>query len=232
MGIIFYFSSIPNLKITEGVSDLILRKLAHFSEFFILNFLFFRSIIQTNTNKLNRAIFYSTLFSILYAISDEVHQYFVPTRNFSIIDILIDSVGVFAFLFVLKKSKFLKKLIYISILFLLFSGCSIPTNIVKKVVGKEEYCERGMASFYGKEFYGKKTASGEIYTGKELTAAHRTLPFGTKVKVTRLDNKKSVIVRINDRGPFKKGFIIDLSTEAAKVLGMKESVMVEIKVVK
>jgi len=229
MAIIFYFSSIPNLKITEGLSDLILRKIAHFSVYFILNFLLFRSIIQTN--KSNKTIFYSTLFSILYAISDEIHQYFVPTRNFSFVDILIDSAGAFTFLFLLKKSKFPIKLIYVSLLFLIFSGCSIPGNIVKKVIGKEEYCERGMASFYGKDFYGKKTASGEIYTGKDLTAAHRTLPFGTKVKVTRLDNKKSVIVRINDRGPFKKGYIIDLSTEAARRLGMKKSVMVEIRVV-
>ena len=149
MAIIFYFSSIPNLKITEGFSDLILRKIAHFSVYFILNFLLFRSIIQTN--KSNKTVFYSTLFSILYAISDEIHQNFVPTRNFSFIDILIDSAGVFTFLFLLKRSKFPQKLIYISLLFLIFSGCSIPCNMVKKVIGKEEYSEKRMVSFYEKE---------------------------------------------------------------------------------
>lgn len=74
----------------------------------------------------------------------------------------------------------------------------------------------GQASYYGKEFHGKPTASGEIYNMHALTAAHRTLPFGTLVRVTNLKNGKSVVVRINDRGPFVKGRIIDLSREAAR----------------
>lgn len=74
----------------------------------------------------------------------------------------------------------------------------------------------GQATFYGKEFHGKKTASGEIFNMYDLTAAHKTLPFGTKVRVTNLKNKRSVQVRINDRGPFVKGRIIDLSYAAAK----------------
>jgi rare lipoprotein A len=78
----------------------------------------------------------------------------------------------------------------------------------------------GIASFYGKEFHGRKTASGETYDMYKLTAAHRTLPFGTRVRVINLLNDKSVVVRINDRGPFKRERIIDLSFEAARRLGI------------
>lgn len=77
----------------------------------------------------------------------------------------------------------------------------------------------GYASYYGKEFHGKKTASGEIFDMYQLTAAHRTLPLGTICRVTNLDNHKSVIVKINDRGPFVEGRILDLSYGAAKALG-------------
>ena len=80
--------------------------------------------------------------------------------------------------------------------------------------------ETGKASYYGKEFEGRKTASGERYDGDELTAAHRTLPFGTRVRVVNLTNDKSVEVVINDRGPHKKGRIVDLSRKAAKELDM------------
>lgn len=76
--------------------------------------------------------------------------------------------------------------------------------------------ETGDASWYGPGFYGKKTASGERFDKNKLTAAHRTLPFGTKVRVTRRDTGRSVVVRINDRGPFVRGRIIDLSKAAAK----------------
>lgn len=92
----------------------------------------------------------------------------------------------------------------------------------------------GLATYYGKEFNGKRTANGEKYDPHKLTAAHRTLPFGTKVRVTRLDNRKSVVVRINDRGPFVRGRIIDLSWAAAKELDMvsKGVVKVRIEIVK
>jgi rare lipoprotein A len=80
--------------------------------------------------------------------------------------------------------------------------------------------QKGLASWYGPEFHGKVTSNKEIYDMHDLTAAHPTLPFGTYVKVTNLDNGKSVVVRINDRGPFVKGRIIDLSYAAAKKLGM------------
>lgn len=78
--------------------------------------------------------------------------------------------------------------------------------------------QEGIASFYADDFHGKRTASGEIYNMYTMTAAHRTLPLGTLVEVTNLENKKKVIVRINDRGPFKDDRIIDLSLLAAKKL--------------
>jgi rare lipoprotein A len=80
--------------------------------------------------------------------------------------------------------------------------------------------QKGLASWYGPEFHGKLTSNKEIYDMHDLTAAHPTLPFGTYVKVTNLDNGRSVVVRINDRGPFVKGRIIDLSYAAATKLGM------------
>ena len=80
--------------------------------------------------------------------------------------------------------------------------------------------ETGLASWYGKVHQGKRTASGERFDMHDLTAAHRTLPFGSIVRVTNLENGKSVKVRINDRGPFRDGRIIDLSQAAAQKLGM------------
>lgn len=84
----------------------------------------------------------------------------------------------------------------------------------------EGYQERGFASWYGGKFHHRKTSSGEIYDMYLLTAAHRTLPLPSYVKVTHLGNLKTVIVKVNDRGPFYKGRIIDLSYAAAKQLGM------------
>lgn len=78
----------------------------------------------------------------------------------------------------------------------------------------------GVASYYAEDFNGRKTASGEVYDMNDLTAAHRTLPFGTKVKVTNVDTGRSVVVRINDRGPFRDDRVIDLSLGAAKQIGL------------
>lgn len=80
----------------------------------------------------------------------------------------------------------------------------------------------GNASWYGGRFHGRKTSNGEKYNKNRLTAAHRSLPFNTLVKVTNLRNKKSVVVRINDRGPFKSGRIIDLSEKAAKKIDSRD----------
>lgn len=82
----------------------------------------------------------------------------------------------------------------------------------------QESSMEGLASYYASKFEGRLTANGEIFSNDSLTAAHRTLPFGTIVKVTNPSNKLSVIVRINDRGPFIEGRIIDLSQAAAKEL--------------
>jgi len=80
---------------------------------------------------------------------------------------------------------------------------------------------KGEASYYGGSFAGRKTASGEVFEPRRFTAAHRTLPFGTVLRVTRLDTRTTVYVRVNDRGPYgKKGRILDLSTAAAEELGM------------
>ncbi len=78
----------------------------------------------------------------------------------------------------------------------------------------------GIASYYAEEFHGRKTANGETYDMNSLTAAHRTLPFGTRVKVVNRETGRSVVVRINDRGPFKDDRVIDLSLAAAKQLGL------------
>lgn len=80
--------------------------------------------------------------------------------------------------------------------------------------------EVGVASWYGQEFHGRPTSSREVFNMNDMTAAHRTLPFGTHVMVTNLANDRSVVVRINDRGPFIRGRIIDLSFAAARVLGL------------
>jgi len=84
------------------------------------------------------------------------------------------------------------------------------------------YTERGIASWYGKKFHGRKTANGEIYDMYQLTAAHTSLPLPTYVQVTNLSNKRSAIVKVNDRGPFHENRIIDLSYAAALKLGIAE----------
>lgn len=84
----------------------------------------------------------------------------------------------------------------------------------------EGYVERGLASWYGPKFHGRKTSSGEVFDMHQISAAHKTLPLSTWVKVTHLETGRSITVRVNDRGPFKKGRIIDLSHRAALVLGI------------
>ncbi|HFC97681.1 MAG TPA: septal ring lytic transglycosylase RlpA family protein [Thermosulfurimonas dismutans] len=93
------------------------------------------------------------------------------------------------------------------------------------------YVEEGLASWYGPGFHGRRTASGEIYNMYAFTAAHRILPLGTYVLVTNLENGRRVVVRINDRGPFVPGRIIDLSYAAARALGMLEKGVVRVRLV-
>lgn len=108
-----------------------------------------------------------------------------------------------------------KRLIRTSCLAALLIACSATT-----AVAHELETERGVASFYSDRFQGATTASGERFDQQELTAAHPSLPFGTKVLVTRPDTGQEVEVLINDRGPFVQGRVIDLSKRAAMKLGM------------
>ncbi|HEY4076055.1 MAG TPA: septal ring lytic transglycosylase RlpA family protein [Rhizomicrobium sp.] len=93
-----------------------------------------------------------------------------------------------------------------------------------------DYDETGIASWYGPTFYGKHTANGEMYDGNALTAAHKTLPMPVNVRVTNLDNGKSLIVRVNDRGPYARGRIIDLSKRAAELLDVVQTGTARVRV--
>lgn len=93
------------------------------------------------------------------------------------------------------------------------------------------FSQRGIASWYGKKFHGRKTSNGEIYDMYGRSAAHKTLPMGTVVRVKNLDNGRTLNVRINDRGPFVRGRIIDLSYGAAKQIGMVQSGTAQVEIV-
>jgi rare lipoprotein A len=93
-----------------------------------------------------------------------------------------------------------------------------PAPPAPAAVEQPTYAETGMASWYGRDHQGKKTAAGERFDMNQLTAAHRTLPLNTTVRVTNIDNQKTVKVRINDRGPYVRTRIIDLSSRAARAL--------------
>jgi rare lipoprotein A len=91
--------------------------------------------------------------------------------------------------------------------------------LAPRLVGAQAV-ETGIASWYGPDFHGKRTSNGEIYDKEKLSCAHRTLAFGTYLRVVNLDNGSSVVVRVNDRGPFAKNRVIDLSEAAARIIGM------------
>src|ERR1700728_5163158 len=93
-----------------------------------------------------------------------------------------------------------------------------------------DYDETGIASWYGPTFYGHHTANGEMYDGNQLTAAHKTLPMPVNVRVTNLDNGKSLVVRVNDRGPYARGRIIDLSKRAAELLDVVQTGTARVRV--
>jgi len=112
--------------------------------------------------------------------------------------------------------------------FLALQGCgSTPKVGESRPTG---HTESGMASFYGNEFQSRKTANGERFDQGKLTAAHRTLAFGTRLKVTNTQNSKSVVVRVNDRGPFAKGRIIDLSSSAFKTIASLNAGVVPVRI--
>lgn len=111
---------------------------------------------------------------------------------------------------------------------LVFSGCAkVPYRSDPQLEGYTEY---GIASFYSMKYQFRKTASGERFNQMALTAAHRKLPFGTKVRVTNLKNNRSVTVKINDRGPFIKGRIIDLTRYAFSKIGDTEVGLLQVKI--
>lgn len=131
------------------------------------------------------------------------------------------------------------RLILLIIFISLSFGCLPKHRVIidKRVPSLERFEKResfgvqyGIASWYGGEFHGRATSSGEIYDMYQLTCAHNTLPFGTTVMVTNLENGRSLECKINDRGPFVKERIIDISYEGAKILGMWEKGTAFVKV--
>jgi rare lipoprotein A len=109
-------------------------------------------------------------------------------------------------------SKIAQRVIFLGLVAALAASRAFPAAPAPDVTG--------VASWYGPDFHGKRTSSGEIYDKEKLTAAHRSLPFGTYLLVRNLDNGSSVVVRVNDRGPFAKSRVIDLSEAAARIIGM------------
>ncbi|MBX9960145.1 MAG: septal ring lytic transglycosylase RlpA family protein [Burkholderiaceae bacterium] len=107
----------------------------------------------------------------------------------------------------------------------LLVGCSSTPNS-----SASGHSDTGQASYYGNEFHGRKTANGERFDQGKLTAAHRSLPFGTRVKVTNTQNGKTVVVRVNDRGPFVKGRIIDLSSSAFRSIASLNAGVVPVRI--
>jgi rare lipoprotein A len=127
--------------------------------------------------------------------------------------------------------KHMKTLIFIVFSFIsvasaLAQQTDLPKDTLQKdsvqkdsILSSKLHAVRGRATYYASKFHGRRTSNGDIYSNKKMTAAHLKLPFGTIVTVTNLDNGRSVDVRVNDRGPHTKAFIIDVSQAAAKELG-------------
>ncbi len=146
--------------------------------------------------------------------------------------------------------SFVTFLAVFGLLLFLFHGCTTiksppvqsknsPTSRPYKVMGKwyqplndaNNFVQIGKASWYGRKFHGRKTANGEIYDMYAISAAHKTLPIGTYVRVHNLHNNKKIVARINDRGPFVRGRIIDLSYAAAKKIGIVGPGTAKVKIV-
>ena len=125
----------------------------------------------------------------------------------------------------LRRFTSLRHGLILAALSTLLAGCASPGRI-----DLQGYRAEGLASYYGARHHGRKTASGERFDQHALTAAHRSLPFGSRVQVTNLGNGKSVVVRINDRGPYARGRIIDLSQKAAEQLDMLRDGVARVRV--
>ncbi len=112
---------------------------------------------------------------------------------------------------------------------IILGGCTMAAGL-ESPAAAAGYDRTGKASWYGKRYHGRTTASGVRFDMNAMTAAHRSLPFGTRVRVTNLANRRSVVVTINDSGPFAGGRIIDLSRRAAEILGMVRTGVVRVRV--
>lgn len=124
---------------------------------------------------------------------------------------------------------------YLLILLLVISSCNTTTKKDTKIQPCESHkqiFQKGVATWYGPGFHQRKTSTGENYDMYDFTAAHRTLPFGTLIRVRNVDNERWVIVRVNDRGPVQESLILDLSKIAASEIGLiaKGSAKVEIEI--
>ena len=119
----------------------------------------------------------------------------------------------------MRRRILLAAIAVIGSLLALGSGCGGRRDAVRPNSPQRDAIQTGTASWYGRQFAGRRTASGEIFRPQELTAAHRTLPFGTQVRVVNVDNGRTIDVRINDRGPFAGHRILDVSEAAARKLG-------------
>jgi rare lipoprotein A len=126
-----------------------------------------------------------------------------------------------------KLMRIFKGFLCLIIFFTLVECSSVPEERDSNWIG---YTESGKASYYAMKFQSKKTASGELYDRDKKTAAHKKLPFGTKVRVTNVKNSKSVTVKINDRGPFVKGRIVDLSSSAFSRIADLGAGVIEVKI--
>ena len=121
---------------------------------------------------------------------------------------------------------------HVTFLFTLFASLLVGCSSAQSASGNNwmGFTESGQASFYADKYQNRKTASGELFKQELKTAAHKKLPFGTRVKVKNLDNGKTVVVEINDRGLFAKGRIIDLSTSAFNRIGNTASSLINVKI--
>jgi peptidoglycan lytic transglycosylase len=122
----------------------------------------------------------------------------------------------------------------VAVLALAATGCASSTKSTgTSATGSSAPGTRfvGFASWYGQRHHGQATASGEVFDMNKMTAAHRTLPFGTRLKVTNVENGRSVVVRVNDRGPWVKDRVIDVSRAAGRALGMTGEGVARVEVV-